>query len=283
MPEARRNQAPALELKEVFYSSGDYLILDDIRVLFPAGQCSVILGQAGSGKSSLLKAAAGLVIPQRGQILVAGQRLLNFNFRQEQDFRASSGFVFQDSALWQDTTILNNVAMPLRVHNPKLDQKTVYNTVSAILRKVGYSEDMMLRPADLSTGEQKLVSIARAIVHEPALLLMDDPVSALDEDAADHISSILEELKKKGTTIVIATNNSELAYRHADNLGVIKNGRILAFGCYDDVLGKVEFALSGSMARLLARGKRSGCADHLPDIDNPEIMESPQAGQRSTT
>jgi len=264
---------PELELLKVSAWVQDFRTLDDISIVFPAGTCSVILGAAGSGKSTLVKVCAGLVIPQEGKILLDGKNLLALNTRQELRFRASSGFVFQDSALWQDTNILNNVAMPLKVHHPGMDQKQLYSLVNSCLRRVGYNENINLRPADLSTGEQKLVSIARAIVHEPQLLFMDDPTSNLDEDAADRVYQILEELKAAGTTIIIATNNSELAYRFADMLGVIKTGKLLAFGAYEETLGKVEHVLSSSLARLKARGRR-GSGDQTASAPGTEAKPS---------
>lgn len=254
----RNNETGQAELELVRISAWnqDFCALDDVSILFPSGSCSVILGAAGAGKSTLVKVCAGLIIPKEGKILFNGRNLLSMNARQELAFRAASGFVFQDSALWQDTNILNNVAMPLKVHHPGMDQKQLYAQANSCLRRVGYSEKINLRPAELSIGEQKLVSIARAIIHEPRILFMDDPTSNLDEDAADRIYQILDELKTAGTTIIIATNNSELAYRHADQLGVIKAGKLLAYGNYEETLTKVEHVLSGSLARLKARGRR---------------------------
>ena len=127
---------------------------------------------------------------------------------------------------------------------------------------------MALRPADLSTGEQKLVSIARAIIHEPAIVFMDDPVSNLDEEAADRVYGVIDELRATGRTLIIGANNSELAYRFADYLGVIKNGKIAIFGTYDQTVAGAEEALSASISRLRARGGRKS-ASTLPSGTAP--------------
>lgn len=254
----RDDEAPAIELRDVVASSGGYEILAGASVSFPAGSFSVVMGSAGSGKSTLLKVAAGLVIPDSGSVLVAGKDMGHWNRKDELAFRASSGFVFQDSALWANTSILNNVAMPIRVHKPWMGESDVAEAVRLALKRLGYDEGMAMRPAELSAGEQKLVSIARAVVHDPKLVFMDDPTSNLDEDAADRVFELLAELKGKGKTVIVAANNSELAYRFADSLGVIKGGKMAAFGPYDEAVGRAEEAPSASMARLKARGARAG-------------------------
>ncbi len=252
--------APIMELLDVVASSGGYEILSQASIAFPEGMCSVVMGAAGSGKSTLLKAAAGLLVPDAGSVLFRGADMAKFHRKDEMAFRAASGFVFQDAALWANTTILNNVAMPLRVHKHWMGQSDVAETVRVLLKRLGYDEGMAMRPAELSSGEQKLVSIARAVVHDPALVFMDDPTSNLDEDAAENLFALLADLKAKKRTIVVVTNNSELAYRFADRLGVIKNGKMAAFGTYDETVGRAEEALSTSLARLRARGSRGKAA-----------------------
>ncbi len=249
---------PAVELKGIGASSGGYKILHELDALFPARECSVILGSAGSGKSTLLKVAAGLIVPDEGEVLIQGKNLFKFSSRQEQEFRANTGFVFQNAALWQNKSIFDNVSLPLRVHRHEMAEKEMRALVSSLLIKLGYDEEISMRPAELSAGEQKLVSLARAVVLDPSLVFLDDPTGNLDEDAEDRIYSLLVDLKIRKATIIIVTNNSELAYRFADNLGVIKNGRMIAFGPYDDVITCAELALSGSFARLRARGNRAG-------------------------
>ncbi len=246
----------AVELNDVTASSGGYEILSGTSVAFPEGLCSVVMGAAGSGKSTLLKVAAGLVVPDSGSVSFRGADLGRFGHREEFAFRATTGFVFQDAALWADTTILGNVAMPLRVHKHHLGEKAIAEAVRQLLVRLGYDESLTIRPAELSAGEQKLVSIARAVIHEPSVIFMDDPTSNLDEDAVEKVFSLLDELRKKRRTIIVVANSSDLAFRFADRLGVIKTGAMVAFGSYDDTVSSAEAALSTSLARLRARGNR---------------------------
>jgi ABC-type lipoprotein export system ATPase subunit len=255
MPE-RADDSIAIELKDVTASSGGYEILSGASVAFPAGACSIVMGAAGSGKSTLLKVAAGLVVADSGVACFRGADMRHWNSKDEMAFRAASGFVFQDSALWANTNILNNVAMPLRVHKPWMGESDIAEAVRVLLKRLGYDEGMALRPAEMSSGEQKLASIARALIHDPAIVFMDDPTSNLDEDAAERVFGLIAELKEKRRTIIVVANNSDLAYRFADRLGVIKGGSMVAFGTYDDTVGSAAEALHASLARLRARGSR---------------------------
>lgn len=256
MPEENIQGVPAIELSGVRASSGSYEILSGVDIHFREGLTSVVLGTAGSGKSTLVKTAAGLIVPDEGRVCFRGKDIFTFSRTDEAVFRAASGFVFQDAALWANTTILENVFMPLRVHKPWMGPSEMAETARVLLARLGYDEGMALRPADLSTGEQKLVSIARALIHEPAIVFMDDPVSNLDEEAADRVYGVIDDLRAKGRTLIIGANNSELAYRFADYLGVIKGGKIAIFGTYDQTVAEAEEALSASISRLRARGGR---------------------------
>lgn len=249
-------EVPAVELRGVVASSGGYEILSAASVAFPAGLFSVVMGAAGSGKSTLLKVAAGLVVADSGATFYRGHDMAHFSRKEELAFRAASGFVFQDAALWANTSILENVAMPLRLHKPWMSESDIAEAVRLVLKRLGYDEGMGMRPAELSAGEQKLVSIARAVIHEPSVAFMDDPTSNLDEDAAEKVFELLAGLKSRHCTVVVVANNSELAYRFADRLGVIKAGKMAAFGPYDETLGSAEATLMTSLARLRARGSR---------------------------
>jgi phospholipid/cholesterol/gamma-HCH transport system ATP-binding protein len=289
MPEETRPTLPAIELTGIRASSGTYEILSGVDIPFYEGKTSVVLGTAGSGKSTLIKTAAGLVVPDEGQVCFRGQDIFGFNRSEEIAFRATSGFVFQDAALWANQSILNNVFMPLRVHKPWMGPSEMAEAARVLMSRLGYDEGMALRPADLSTGEQKLVSIARALIHEPSIVFMDDPVSNLDEEAADRVYGVIDELRAKGRTLIISANNSELAYRFADYLGVIKGGKIAIFGTYDQTVAEAEEALSASISRLRARGGRKslaagntglGSGSQSPAVD--PMQRSDETPQRST-
>ena len=247
---------PAIEMDGIAASSGGYEILADVSVAFPEGRCSVVMGGAGSGKSTLLKVAAGLIVPDRGTVRFRGTDMAHFSRADELAFRATTGYVFQDAALWSDTNILGNVAMPLRVHKHWMGESDIAEAVRVLMKRLGYDEGMAIRPAELSMGEQKLVGIARAVIHDPSVLFMDDPTSNLDEDASERVFELIGELKAKKKTIIVLANSSELAYRFADMLGIIKGRTLAAFGTYESTVETAESGLGASLARLRARGIR---------------------------
>jgi ABC-type transporter Mla maintaining outer membrane lipid asymmetry ATPase subunit MlaF len=251
------NENTIIELQSVSASMGEINILFDISIAFQKGVFSVIMGEAGIERSVLLKTCAGLIQPDSGTILYNGIKMSKFTKAQEMQFRASSGFIFQDAALWSDTTILNNVAMPLRLHKLQMKNAEIDALVKKTLHQLGYKEGINSRPADLSVTGQKLASIARAIVHEPSLVFMEDPISNLDEDAIEKVYHCFNDLQKKGCTIILASNNSELAYKYADMIGLLKSGAIAAFGNYEETVEKMEGELSTAFARLKAKGTRN--------------------------
>lgn len=251
----------AIALQGVTASSGGFRILKETSVAFPEGETSMLLGGAGSGKSTLLKVAAGLVVPDEGCVLWRGRDMHRFSKAEERDFRKVSGFVFQDSALWSNQTIFSNIAMPLRVHRKSMPESEINDRVRTVLGKLGYFEGTSLRPAELSAGEQKLVSIARAVVADPEAVFMDSPTTGLDEDSEERVMQLIAELKAAGKTVIVATNKSELAYRHADNIGVIMDSTVTLFGPYDLMVASADQTLRGVLSRLRARGTRSGRAD----------------------
>ncbi|HAE23640.1 MAG TPA: ABC transporter [Spirochaetaceae bacterium] len=247
---------PAIELKSVYVNSGGYELLRGVSLAIPRASTSVLLGATGSGKSALLKAAAGLLVPGSGSVEYLGKDMAKFSKKDETEFRAHSGFIFQDAALWANTNILNNVSMPLRVHKPWMGQSELAEAVRMAFKRLGYEEGMALRPSDLSAGEQKMVCIARAVVHDPDLVFMDDPGTNLDEDGLEQLFALIAELEERGKTLVIASNNSEFAYRYADMLGIIKDGVVVAFGSYEDTLARAEKEPELKLTRLRARGLR---------------------------
>jgi ABC-type transporter Mla maintaining outer membrane lipid asymmetry ATPase subunit MlaF len=220
----------AIELADVELRFGVFQVLDGISVAFPSGAASFIVGKAGSGKSSILKIAAGLVMPDRGKVSFRGVPLSRMGRAEETAFRRASAFAFQDAALWANQTIHQNLALPLAVHEPNLSKKEIDVRVAAAARRVGYGESLTLRPADLSAGEQKLVSLARALILDPELLFMDEPAASLDEDTVGRVSEIIGELRAAGKTIIAVSHRTRIIAEHADYLCLVADGKVTEFG-----------------------------------------------------
>ncbi len=223
---------PEIELRGIRSLRGGYEALRDISITLATGETLFAMGGSGSGKSVLLKTAAGILLPNEGEILYRGTSLARMSAREEAGFRSASGFVFQDAALWANQSLYDNLALPARVHKPKWSTADIDRAVKGVAELVGYDQDLRARPADLSTGERKLIGLARALVLDPELLFMDDPTSALDEASATLVPDIVDSLKSRGRSILIASAVSEFASRCADSVAVLLNGKLAAHGTY---------------------------------------------------
>ena len=229
-----RNDGIALE--EVSLLGGETKILDSISLTFPLHQCTVVMGFSGSGRSSLLKVAAGILLPDSGVVRVNGKSLSKMNEKELLEFRSQSGFAFQDSALWSNLTVYQNLLLPLQFHrrNTPLDQ--LDRKIRRILSEFEFNDDPQVRPAQLSAGERKLISLLRALVLEPSILFLDEPTSFLDNVTVERILRTLKGQKQEGKTLIIATHSSELTSQLADRLVVLKAGRIVEQGSFKEVV-----------------------------------------------
>lgn len=264
---------PVLELRSVTTVSGGYEILKDVSVSFKEGATTAVLGSAGSGKSALLKAAAGLVVPETGTVLFRGASLAAFSEDDERYFRSRTSFVFQDAALWANQSIFINISLPLRVHKSWMGESEIAERVREVLSLLGYNEGLALRPAELSMGEQKLVSIARALVLDPELVFLDDPATGLDEDAVERVNGVLDSLRRAGKSVLLVTSDMGLVHRIADYAVIIRDGRIVAAGPYDDIVAGEVPEAAGLVARLRARGVRTRRDSAQTVVRDPAQLE----------
>jgi phospholipid/cholesterol/gamma-HCH transport system ATP-binding protein len=219
--------APLLELKDIVLASQDYVVLDRASVSFAKGASSVIMGPSGCGKSTLLKVAAGICVPDSGEVLLEGRPLQRLSEARLLEWRRSSGFMFQDAALWANKTIFENLALPLQFHNPSLSQAAVRERVRASLARGGLEGSLELRPAQLSMGEAKIASFLRAVILEPELLFLDEPTPSIDHSALEKMMVMIREMKQRGCTIISVTHDAHLASMLANDLVVLKQGRVL--------------------------------------------------------
>ncbi len=180
--------------------------LDNVSFEIEKGEFVVILGSSGAGKSTLLNILGGMDVATKGEYVLDSKSVTSFKEKDLQEFRRENiGFVFQFYNLLNNLTALENVEIAASLVKNPLDAKEVLN-------KVGLNDRMYNFPSKLSGGEQQRVSIARAIVKNPKLLLCDEPTGALDSKTGTKIIKLLYELSiKMGTTIIIVTHNSSLA------------------------------------------------------------------------
>ena len=190
-----------------FYSRGVYA-LRDLSLTVEKGEFVFLAGPSGAGKSTFLRLLLLQERPSGGEIVVNGDRLSTLSRREIQEYRRGIGFVFQDFKLIPTRTVLENIAFVPQVLGAPGGQQR--RRAFQVLKWVGLQHRMNAYPRDLSGGEQQRVSIARALVGDPALLLADEPTGNLDPDLSLEIMNLLREVNAGGTTVLVATHDREL-------------------------------------------------------------------------
>lgn len=246
-------EVPEIELRGIRSVLGGYEALRDLSLsLFP-GETLFAMGGAGSGKSVLIKTAAGIALPTEGEVLYRGKSLARMSEREEAAFRKASGFVFQDAALWANQSLYDNLALPARLHGPEWSKAELDRAVRRAAEVVGYDQELRARPAELSSGERKLIGLARALVLDPELLFMDDPTSELDEASASRVFDIVEAMKARGRSVFVTSGVSDFASRCADRVAVIIGGRLAAVGPYAEAAAWTDPVVRSVTGRLRSR------------------------------
>lgn len=192
------------------------------------GEFLFVTGHSGAGKSTLLRLLLAMERPTSGKIMLAGQDLSRISNAQIPFLRRQIGVVFQNHQLLFDRDVFSNVALPLQILG--LGKEEIYKRVITALDRVGLKEKAEQLPSNISTGQQQRVGIARAIVHQPALLLADEPTGNLDPRLAAEIMGIFEDINSLGTTVIIASHDLALIARMRHRLLTLQRGRLIGDG-----------------------------------------------------
>ncbi|MEX2270984.1 MAG: ATP-binding cassette domain-containing protein [Vicinamibacterales bacterium] len=225
---------PAVRFDHVTTVLGGRAVLDDISFDIAPGESVVVLGKSGTGKSVTLKTIMGLMTPDAGQVFVEGEQVTDAPRHVLSEIRQRLGFLFQNSALFDSISVGENVAFPLRRHTDCDDAK-IEEIVSGKLAQVGLESDYDKMPSQLSGGMKKRVGLARAIVLDPPILLVDEPSAGLDPITGGEIDDLLCALRDQGTTLVMVTHNIPSARKVARRLMVLDAGQIVAEGTAEEL------------------------------------------------
>ena len=209
------------------YPNG-HLGLHELSFRVRRGEFLFVTGHSGAGKSTMLRLLLAMERPSAGKLLLAGQDLAKITNAQIPFLRRQIGVVFQNHQLLFDRSVFANVALPLQILG--LPQEEINQRVSLALERVSLKDKALQAPADLSTGQQQRVGIARAIVHQPALLLADEPTGNLDPRLAAEIMSVFEDINQLGTTVLIASHDLALIARMRQRMLTLQRGRLIGDG-----------------------------------------------------
>ncbi len=199
--------------------------LDECNVEIEQGEFVFLVGHSGSGKSTFIRLLLRELLPSRGQIVVAGQDLGKMKSWKVPYLRRNIGCVFQDFKLLPNKTTYENIAFALEVIGRS--KHVIRTQVPEVLRLVGLEDKLESYPDELSGGEQQRVSIARAFVNRPPLLLADEPTGNLDPATSLGIMSLLNRINKTGTTVLVATHDREMVDSMRKRVIALEGGKVV--------------------------------------------------------
>lgn len=209
------------------YREGDvaHVVFTDLSVTLGEGEIIALLGSSGCGKSTLLNLIGGLDRPDAGRIVVAGRDIVALNETERTRWRRRDvGFVFQFFNLIPTLTAEENVRLPLALN--RRDDAAGRARVRELLERVGLGQRLSAYPERLSGGEQQRLAIVRALIHQPRLLLADEPTGNLDETTGEQVLALLLELVRPlSTTVLLVTHDRDIA-RHADRILELHGGQL---------------------------------------------------------
>ena len=203
-----------------------FKVLDDISFSVKQGEFLFLVGPSGAGKSTLVKLLIREEMPNSGDILFNDETILNYSKNQLSGLRRKIGVVFQDFKLLESKNVFDNVAVALEVVDTPLSE--IKNVVPSVLSMVGLTEKMFKFPKQLSGGEKQRVSIARALAHEPDVLIADEATGMIDPDSSMEIVRVLEKINSLGTTILMATHDEGIVNKLKKRVIRIEDGRLIS-------------------------------------------------------
>lgn len=199
--------------------------LSDINFHIRKGEFVFIVGPSGAGKSTLIKLIFREELPSSGQVIVAGRNVARLRRKDLPFFRRKIGVVFQDFRLLPDKTVFENVSFAMEV--VEASKSEIRRRVPEVLELVGLRGKEKSMPSELSGGEQQRVSLARAIVNNPEIVVADEPTGNLDPETSWDIVKLLQEINLRGTTVVVATHESSIVNMLRKRVIAIEKGRIV--------------------------------------------------------
>ena len=230
MASTERDDNNAVEITGLRYRVGEKAIFDRLNISIQRGKVTAIMGPSGTGKTTLLRIMTGQVLADRGRVLVEGKNMARLTSDELYELRKQMGFLFQNGALFTDSTVYENVAFPLREHT-RLPESLIRNIVLMKLQAVGLRGAAELMPGELSGGMARRVALARAIAMDPKIIFYDEPFAGLDPISMGVIVRLIRRLNDSlGLTSIIVSHDVDEVSAVSDQSYLISNGKVVAYG-----------------------------------------------------
>jgi putative spermidine/putrescine transport system ATP-binding protein len=218
-----------IEIERLTKTFGDFVAVADFSLTVAKGEFVSLLGPSGSGKTTLLNLIAGMTRPSSGRILIDGADVTNLPAN-----KRDLGMVFQSYALMPHMTVFENIAFPLKVRRVSKDE--IRRRVAEVLDLIRMPHVAERRPRELSGGQQQRISLARCLVYRPSLILMDEPLGALDKKLREEMQIEISRLhRESGITMICVTHDQEEALSMSDRIVLMREGRCVQVGTADDL------------------------------------------------
>jgi phospholipid/cholesterol/gamma-HCH transport system ATP-binding protein len=235
---AKEDGGPAIAVVDLHKSFGSQKVLNGISLAVGRGETLAVLGRSGTGKSVLLRLIIGLEKPDSGSIRIHGQDIAGLILDRMGEIRKKMGFLFQHAALYDSLTVEQNVAFPLEHHKKEMSKSERHDRVKDLLAEVGMEGHLEKMPSDISGGMQKRVGLARALVLEPDILLLDEPTAGLDPISSAEIDDLVLKLQEEHhVASVVVTHDLHSAKTIADRLALLNEGNVVIEGSFEQLQG----------------------------------------------
>ncbi len=231
----KSQNTPMIELRDVYKSFGDEEVIKGFNLKVYKGETVVLFGPGGCGKSTVLQLCVGLLKPDKGAVLIKGANITEISEKKLMAIRRNIGMTFQYYALFDSMTVEENIGFFLKNHT-KLPYEKVKEQVNEELSKVDLNGTNSLKPVELSGGMQRRVGIARALIHDPEIVLYDSPTDGLDPVSADMINQmILRMNSERQVTCLAISNDMPTAYKIGKRIGMLYDGKIIEMGTPEEI------------------------------------------------
>lgn len=225
-----------ISIKGLYKSFDELHVLTGVDFNVFKGENVAVLGKSGTGKSVLIKIIAGLLKPDKGEVVVLGKQVDKLDPKELDALRLHIGFSFQSSALYDSMNVYQNLAFPLTMNVKNLSKKEVDEAVKETLDAVGLIDKMDQMPADLSGGQRKRIGIARTLILKPQIMLYDEPTSGLDPVTSAEINELIIKVQQQyNTSSVIITHDLTCAKTTSNRVAMLLDGKFLKIGTFEEV------------------------------------------------